>query len=118
MKVSMIATTVAAGLTMIGAVGGGVFVVEDRYQKIVVADEQRAELNAQMELVGQRLNDKIWVDRWYRNAAAIRQWNVYTKRDCDNFKEDPRRRCLGLFAQRRDIEARLRSMGIPIPRVQ
>ncbi len=117
MKVSMI-VTIASALALVGTITGGVFVIEDRYQKIIVAAEQRAEQNAQMELVGQRLNDKIWVDRWYRNASAIRQWNVYTKKDCNKFKKDTRRRCLGLFAQRRDIEARLRSMGIPIPRVQ
>ncbi len=118
MKVSVIATVVASSLALVSTIAGSVFVIEDRYQKVIVADEQRVELNAQIELVGQRLEGKIEVDRWYRNAEAIRSYKVFDKKDCNRYREKTKRGCLSLFRQRRDIEGRLKKMGIPIPRVQ
>ncbi len=118
MKVPLIVTIVASSLALVGTVAGSIFVIEDRYQKIVVANEQRVEMNAQVELVGRRLDGKIEVDRWYRNAEAIRSYRVFEQRDCNQYQKNTKRRCRGLFDQRRDIEIRLRKMNIPIPRVQ
>jgi len=109
---------IASGLAIAGTLIGGVFVLEDRYQSVTVANEQREEINTQLELVGRRLDGKIELDRWYQNAAAIRSYQVYTTGDCNRYKARTKRRCLNLFRQRRDIEQRLRSMGIPIPRVE
>ena len=109
---------IASGLAIIGTLAGGVFVLEDRYQNVTEANQQREELHAQVELVGRRLDGKIELDRWYRNDAAIRSYKVYNPRDCNRYQDDTKRRCVNLFRQRRDIEARLTSMGIPIPRVR
>jgi len=127
MKVSIAA--IAGGLAIVGTVSGGVFLIEDRYHKVADADkdraeitleanEQKAEIIAQIELVGRRLDGKIELDRWYRNAAALRSYKVYTVDDCKRYKKRTKRGCVNLFRQRRDIEQRLRSMGIPIPRVE
>jgi len=116
MRISIAA--VAGAVALIGTITGGVFVVEDRYQKIAVADKQRAEMNAQVELVGKRLDGKIEVDRWYRNAEAIRSYKVFDNKDCNRYRGKTKHACLGLFRQRKDIEKRLRDMNIPIPRVQ
>ncbi len=109
---------IAAGLVTLGTIAGGVFVVEDRYQKVAVADQQRKEVNEQVVLVGRRLDGKIEVDRWYRNAEAIRSYKVFDRKDCNRYQDKTKRRCLSLFRQRKDIEGRLEKMSIPIPRVQ
>ena len=109
---------IASGLAIVGTLAGGVFVLEDRYQNVTEANQQREDITAQVELVGRRLDGKIELDRWYRNDAAIRSYNVYNPRDCNRYKKDTKRRCVNLFRQRRDIETRLTSMGIPIPRVR
>lgn len=109
---------IASGLAIAGTLIGGVFVLEDRYQNVTVANQQREEINIQLELIGRRLDGKIELDRWYQNAAALRSYKVYTVDNCNRYIDRTKRRCMNLFRQRRDIEQRLRSMDIPIPRVE
>lgn len=104
-------------LTILGFLIGGVYAIEDRYLRTDIAEQQMSSITSQVELVGQRLDGKIELDRWYRNQAALRAYGAIIPQDCNRHQGRAKAICINLFRQRADVEQRLRLMGIPVPRI-
>lgn len=98
MKNGWIKTTVSA-LGIIGTVAGGVYFIDDRFAKA-----------AELTLVAERLDVKIWQD--HRRGAEERRWRLEDKYDqkCDTPRHPDRDGCLKAIADEREASEKLEAL--------